>query len=185
MSPEFSFNGDVGTLRPPGTGWYMRFPPWIALLIAAPLFLLFAMSLAAYTNFIFPLVFGVSSSLFLGLWYLSRKVAKNAGLVRIFRNSNKVSIVRRDGSENMALLGPFKRISITKVVVMHGYTWGAFLEGESAEFALCAGFTFRTLLIRRISQVAEWLNVPIEISDQIKEVDLAGSFRSNDVQLHQ
>ena len=78
----------------------------------------------------------------------------------------------------------FKRISIAKVVVMQGYTWGAFLEGDSAEFALCAGFTFRRILIRLISQVAEWLNVPIEISDQIKEVDLASSFQNNEVQLY-
>lgn len=184
MSQEFTVDGDIGTLKPPRSGWFYRFPSWVALVFAIPLLLMFAMSLAAYTNFIFPLIFGTSSSLFLGLWYLSRKVAINAGLVRIFRNSNKVSIVRRDGSENVALLGAFKRISITKVVVMHGYTWSAFLEGESAEVALCAGFTFRSLLVRRISQVAEWLNIPIEISDQIKELDLAASFRSNEAQLH-
>ena len=184
MNQEFTVDGDVGTLKPPRTGWFFRFPSWVALVFAIPLLLLLLMSLAIYTNFIFPLFFGISSSLFFGLWYLSRKAAKKAGLVRIYRNSNKVSIVRRNGSENEVLLGAFKRISIAKVVVMQGYTWGAFLEGDSAEFALCAGFTFRRILIRRISQVAEWLNVPIEISDQIKEVDLASSFQNNEVQLY-
>jgi len=80
------------------------------------------------------------------------------------------------------MLGTFKRISIAKVIAMHGYTWGAFLEGESGEFVLCAGFTFRKLLVWRISRAAEWLNIPVTISDQVKEVDLAGSFQNNEVQ---
>lgn len=184
MSQEFIVDGDVGTLKPPTSGWFFRFPSWVALVFAIPLLVLFLMSLATYTNFISPMFFGISSSLLFGLWYLSRNVAKTVGLVRIFRNSNKVSIVRRNGSENVAHLGPFKRISIAKVVVVPGYTWGAFLEGESAEFALCAGFTFQRLLIRRIRPVAEWLNIPVEVSDQIKEVDLASSVQSNATQFY-
>ncbi|MFA7291266.1 MAG: hypothetical protein WC023_03355 [Rhodocyclaceae bacterium] len=182
MSQEFTFDGEVGTLQPPRAGWFFRFPSWVALVFAIPFLLLLLMSLVIYTNFIFPVLFGISSALFIGLWSFSSKVTKDVGLVRIDRKANKVSIVRRDGSEYEVMLGTFKRISIAKVIAMHGYTWGAFLEGESGEFVLCAGFTFRKLLVWRISRAAEWLNIPVTISDQVKEVDLAGSFQNNEVQ---
>lgn len=182
MSQEFTFDGEVGTLQPPRAGWFFRFPSWVALVFAIPFLLLLLMSLVIFTNFIFPMLFGIASALFIGLWYFSSKVTKDVGLVRIDRNSSKVSIVRRDGSEYEVMLGSFKRISIARVIAMHGYTWGAFLEGESGEFLLCAGFTFRKLLIRRISRAAEWLNVPVEISDEAKEVDLVGTVQSNELQ---
>jgi hypothetical protein len=185
MTQEFTIDGDIGLLRPPRTGWFFRFPSWVALVFAIPLLVLFLISSAFYTDFVFPLFFGLSSSLFFGLWYSSRKIAKNAGLIRIYRNSYGVSIVRKDGSEKEAQLGAFQRISIAKIVVVQGYTWGAFLEGETAEIALCAGFTFRRVLMRRISPIAEWLNIPIEISDQIKNVNLVGSFQNTEAQFSQ
>lgn len=142
-------------------------------------FLLSFLAALLYGNLLFQLFFGAASLLFLISWYWSRKLAKDAGKIRIFKESGEASIVQRDGTEKVKRLGGFRRITIAKVVALQNYTWGAFLEGEEAELLLCGGFTFRRQLVRRVSPAAEWLRIPIEISEHCRTVDLVTSVQAN------
>ena len=178
MTKEFTVDGEAGTLRPLRSGLFIRFPSWVPLTLALP-FLLSFLAALLYGNLIFQLFFGAASFLFLISWYCSRKLAKDAGEIRIFKASGEATIVQRDGTKKVIRLGGFRRITIAKVVVLQNYTWGAFLEGEAAELLLCGGFTFRRRLVRRVSPAAEWLGIPIEISEHCKTVDLVTSVLEN------
>lgn len=179
MSNAFRIDGDVGSLKFLRSWFFIQIPSWVALLLAAPLLLLFIASLFIHASFLFPLVFGVSSFLFLLLWQSSRKISIKAGDMRIFKQSGEVSIVQRDGTEQLKQIGNFQCVTIAKVVGFEGYVWMAFLEGEAGELPLSVGFTFRRLLIRRVSPIAEWLRVPIKVSDHVKTIDLVASFQEN------
>jgi hypothetical protein len=183
MTKEFTVDGEAGTLQPLRSGLFIRFPPWVPLTLSLP-FLLSFLAALLYGNLIFQLFFGAASFLFLISWYWSRKLAKDAGKIRIFKESGEASIVQRDGTEKVIRLGGFRRITIAKVVVLQDYTGGAFLEGEAAELLLCGGLTLRGRLIRRVSPVAEWLRIPIEISERCKTVDLATSVQENNTVFH-
>ena len=179
MFKDFSADGDTGTLKPLHRGLFLNLPSWVALLFAIPLLLLFAITLIFQAGLILPLFLGTSAALFLALWHFSRNASKRVGLIHICRKTGDVSVVQKDGSEQISHLGSFCRIRINKVRSIQGYVWWAFLEGERAELPLSVGFTFSRLLIRKLSPVAEWLRIPIEQSNSDMEVDMVATFREN------
>jgi len=162
---HFSTAGEWGTLLPYQNGLRLRIPSWVALLLAIPLLVLFA---AAFVTQSLPmqLLFGVPAALFLGLWFMSRRVSRHSGLVRINQETKQATFTNRDGSEYTVHFGQFQSIKIERVVAGYTYSWMAVLCGASGNLILEMGYSFQRPLIKRVSPVAAWLGIPVEVSDK-------------------
>lgn len=165
---HFSTVGEWGTLLPYQNGLRLRIPSWVALLLAIPLLALFAAALITQ-SLPMQLFFGVPAALFLGLWFMSRRVSRHSGLVRINQETKQATFTNRDGSENTVHFGQFQSIKIERVVAGHTYAWMAVLCGTSGNLVLEMGYSFQRSLIKRVSPVATWLGIPVEVSDKTTE----------------
>jgi hypothetical protein len=178
---HFSTDGEWGTLQPYRSGLRLRIPSWFALIIAIPLLVLCAAAFVAH-SLPAQLLFGVPGALFLVLWFISRRVSRDFGLVRINQKTKLGVFTNRDGSENTVHFGRFQSIKIERVLAGHIHSWMAVLCGDSGNLILEMGYSFQRPLINRVTPVATWLGIPIEVSDRkiyITEWLARPDFRTN------
>lgn len=178
---QFSADGEWGTLLPYSSGLRLRIPSWVALILAIPLLVLCALASIAH-SLPLQLLFGVPGILFLALWLMSRRVSNEFGLVRINRDAKLAVFTNRDGTESTVQFGRFLSIKIERVVIGPNYSWMAVLSGESGQLILEMGYSFQRSLIKRVSPVATWLGIPMEVSDKkvyLTEWLATPNFRTN------
>ncbi len=162
---QFSTDGEWGTLLPYSGGLRWRIPSHLALIPAIPLLVLCGLATIA-DSVPLQLLFGAPGILFLALWFMTRRASNKFGLVRINRGTKLAVFTNRDGTESTVQFGRFLLIKIERVVIGPNYSWMAVLSGENGQLILEMGYSFQRSLIKRVSPVAAWLGIPIEVSDQ-------------------
>lgn len=168
----FSTAGEWGTLLPYSGGLRMRIPSWAALILAIPL-LVFAATGIFTHSIVVQLLFGVPGILFLTLWGMTRRVSKTSGTVRINRSTKTAIFTAVDVTETSVQFQRFLSIKIQKLITLQTYSWMAVLCGETGHLILISGFSFQDSVIKRITPIANWLGIPIEIStEQVNIHDL-------------
>ncbi len=178
---HFSTDGAWGTLLSYQSGLRLRIPSWVALVIAIPLLVLSAVAFLGQF-LLMQLLFGVPGVLFLVLWFMSRRVSRKFGMIRINREAKLAVFTNRDGSENTVHFGQFQSIKIERVIAGGTYAWMAVLRGDSGNLILEMGYWFQRPLIKRVSPVATWLGIPVEVSDRktdLTELLVRSDFRTN------
>jgi len=162
---HFSTDGKWGKLLPYQKGLRFRIPSWIALLIAAPFLIFF--EAAIFTGSVpMQFLFGVPGALFVALWLTSRRISPRFGRVRINKEEKLGVFTNKDGSESTVHFGRFQSINIELLIAdRNTYSSMAVLYGETGSLILETGLS-RPSLINRMSPVAAWLEIDIEVSDK-------------------
>jgi hypothetical protein len=96
---------------------------------------------------------------------MDRRISKRFGLVRINRDVKLAVFTERNGSETTVKFGRFLSIRIEPVFTPKGRFWRAVLRGIDGNLAIDSGFSHRGV-VGWVSPVAEWLQVPIETSQE-------------------
>ncbi len=162
---HFTVTKNLGTLKPYTRGLRYRLPSWFALITAIPLLTISFLSVQI-KSILFAYIFGISGLLFFTLWFFDQKAVKNANLLCIDNKSKSVEFINGDGYKNLVNFGDFTSIKIEKMNIQNGYIWRATLLGTDNAIVLETGFT-KKQLVKWIRPVSNWLQIPIEISDEI------------------
>ena len=170
---DFSTDGEWGTLLPYSRRLRLRIPSWVALMLAIPFLVFGVMSLIVQSPVV-ALLFGVPGLLFLLLWVMTRRASKKSGTVRINRITKTAFFTEGDGAETTIPFQRFQSIKIHRLIALNTYSWMAVLCGETSNLILVSGFSFQGSVVKRISPVAQWLGIPIEVSNE--DVNILDSF---------
>lgn len=162
---DFSTDGEWGTLLPYTRGLRLRIPSWIALIPAIPLLVFGVLGLIAH-SLVVMLLFGVPGFLFFLLWVMTRHASKKSGTVRINRDTKMAIFTEGDGAETTIEFQRFRVIKVHRLIALNTYSWMAVLCGETSKLLLISGFSFQNSLIKRVSPVAKWLAIPVEVSTE-------------------
>lgn len=178
---DFTTDGEWGTLLPYTRGLRLHIPSGVALIPAIPLLIFGVLGLIVH-SLVVTLLFGVPGLLFLLLWVMTRRASKKSGTVRINRDTKTAIFTESDGSETAIQFQRFDVIKIHRLITLNTYSWMAVLCGETSNLPLISGFSFQNSVITRVSPVAKWLGIPIEVATEdvnILEWISTPNFRTN------